>query len=419
MKNSVNEKQPSLLYVSMLGGLSIEYNGEKLPFSYTGLSKTAQLFLILVFQGKSGMERELLIEALYGKEDLGNSSNSLRATVFRLKKYLLSIGLPHDEFIQNKKGIYQWNPSSFETRVDARVFEEKAKEALNTPRDQGQLELLKQACSLYEGEFLPMFAAREWVAVAGISFQELYFSCLREASRQMKEEHQYEEMLEMCTRASEIYPFEEWQILQIDCLMALKRYREALKTYEHATNVFFEELGLSPSEKMLARFRTMSGQIHYATGAITDIRESLREKEWTPGAYYCGYPSFIDSYRFIARLIERTGQTACLMLCTFTDVKGNTARIEESVLSKASEYLSLSIQSSIRRGDLYTRYSPHQFLILLMEITEKNCSLVSDRITEKFNVEKDIRKLRVQYYVTPVTAEHAERDPSLFQFGNS
>lgn len=405
MSDELNKKK---LNIHMLGGYSMLYNEEPVSLNCGVTSKTMQLLLMLLHAGEKGVSRARLLDVLYGCENISNPSNSLRATVFRLRKLLIAAGLPEDEYISTSGGIYKWS-SNLEVDIDAHEFADVAKEAMET-KGAGQLPLLKKACELYRGEFLPMLAGEEWVAVESIHYQELYFTCLREACAQMKERREYEDMLEICTLATSIYPFEEWQILQIDCLMAMNRYKEALKAYEKATVLFFEELGLSPSEKMLARFRAMSGQIHYATGALTDIKNSLREKEWIPGAYYCTYPSFIDCYRLVARMIERTGQSVFLLLCTLVDTAGSPLENNDS-LSKVADKLHNAIGRSLRRGDVYTRYSPNQFLVLLMGISQEACNIASTRIEKNFRDEDIGRKIRINYYSTSIAdfrEEHLE-----------
>ena len=50
-------------------------------------------------------------------------------------------------------------------------------------------------------------------------------------------------------------------MMKLDCLIALKRYQEAMEVYKQVVVQYFEEQGLPPSETMLQRFRLMSGQI--------------------------------------------------------------------------------------------------------------------------------------------------------------
>ena len=101
--------------------------------------------------------------------------------------------------------------------------------------------------------------------------------CINEAAVLLKENGQFAELLELSSQASSIYYFEEYYLMQIDCLMALGRYKEAMEIYETAAAFYFEELGLEPSEEMLDRFRQMRDKIHYNASVISDIKHGLQE----------------------------------------------------------------------------------------------------------------------------------------------
>ena len=53
------------------------------------------------------------------------------------------------------------------------------------------------------------------------------------------------------------------------------------------------------------------------------LKQRLKEEKGQGGAYYCSLPSFRDSYRLVTRMLERSGQSAYLMLCSLTDGKGH------------------------------------------------------------------------------------------------
>ena len=101
--------------------------------------------------------------------------------------------------------------------------------------------------------------------------------------------------------------------MQIDCLMALGRYKEAMEIYETAAAFYFEELGLEPSEEMLDRFRQMRDKIHYNASVISDIKHGLQEGENNNGAYFCSYPGFVDCSTFAAGC--RNAADSPLSLC--------------------------------------------------------------------------------------------------------
>lgn len=407
-------KNQDVFYINMLGGLSFYYGDRVFSIKCNNTSKVMQLLLMLLMAGEEGVPKVQLLEALYGNDDTQDTKNAFRILVFRLRRLLEETILPKDNYVKMSKGIYRFG-SSLKIQIDAKTFEQEAQQALSMDNEDQKLEALKMACNRYTGEFLPLLSNEEWVSIQSTHYKSIYFDCLRESCNLLQERRQYEDMLALCNHAIDFYPFEEWQLVQIDCLLAMNRYKDALKVYESATSMFFEDLGLSPSEKMLARFRAMSGQIHYAMGTLTDIKDSLKEKEYLSGAYYCSYPSFIDSYRIITRMIERSGQSVFLMLCTLTDNKGNPLEKEE-VIAEQSANLCQAIGVSLRRGDLFTRYSPNQFLVLLIGIKQEDCEITYGRINERFREKCTGQKIRIRYYISSIA--EIKNEKSRLSFGS-
>ena len=95
--------------------------------------------------------------------------------------------------------------------------------------------------------------------------------------------------------------------------MALNRYKDAVQEYENTAKLFFEELGIRPSEHMMQQFEQMSSRLNYKPQELGDIKERLKDDDVRGGAFYCSLPSFRDSYRLVSRIIERNGQSVYLM----------------------------------------------------------------------------------------------------------
>ena len=161
-----------------------------------------------------------------------------------------------------------------------------------------------------------------WAAVANIHYRDLYFEALEELCTILKEKRYYETIYQLTTTAAGMYPFEEWQLWRIDSLIAMKPLSGRHGHLQRSDETFFDDLGLPPSEEMLERFRLMSDRIQQSVGALEEIKKGLREKEEQKGAYYCSFPSFIDIYHVISRMMERSGISVYIMLCTLTDKNG-------------------------------------------------------------------------------------------------
>ncbi len=384
------------LKVQMLGNVSLQYDGIPIVLERTSTTNATKLLLYLLYHRDKKISKDTLINVMYGNEDIISPSNNLKVNLFRLRKILEASALPPNEYISFKAGSYSFN-SLIPLEIDVEIFTLYAEQALTKDlQKEEKLLLLQKAIEVYTGEFLPMLSSMPWVILENIKYRDLYIKCIRSANNLIEENGDLPLMLDICSRALNIYPFdEEIHLLKIKCLIDMKNYFAALSHYEETTKLFYEELGVSPSEKMLTLYKQMTSKIKLNTSNINQIKDALKEKESPYGAYYCSYLGFVDSYRFIVRVIERTGHSIFLSLFTLTNLRGTPLEIGEK-LSEASEALHDVIGSSLRRGDLYTRYSPNQFLVLLIGINYENCEIVSNRIKTKFKDEKNIRGVRLQ-----------------------
>lgn len=368
----MNEKT-AILNVRMLGDFSITYDGRQVSFGKNTTTKAMKLLQILIYYGEQGIAREKLLNALYVREELADAANNLRVTAHRLKKMIIDAGLPEYDYIVIKKGVYRWN-APVPTIVDARKFQELYEEAQNCADIKQKEELLKQVCNMYRGEFLPEISGDEWVLLESVQYKKLYSNALKELCDGLIEKCDYEEALLFCEPACRLYPFDEWQSIKIECFLGMKRYKEAMKEYDDTAKLFFEELGISPSERLMEQFDQMSSQLkHVKPKEIQDIKQRLKEEKGQGGAYYCSLPSFRDSYRLVTRMLELL-----------------------------SEELQNTIQHCLRKGDSFTKYSPSQYLVLLIGTNKENCGLIFDRIRKYFAREHRSWNKYVEFYVSSV-----------------
>lgn len=408
----MEEKIP-VLKVQMLGGFSMTLGEKPLSFSRNSTTKAMKLLQILLYHCEKGISREKLIEYLYGREDMADAANSLRVTVHRMKKMVVDMGLPEYNYVKISKGIYRWD-APMETIVDAHVFEHILEKAKTEENKAQKIKDLEEACNMYAGEFIPGLSEEEWILIEGVQYKKKYTEALQQLCSYLWEDEEYEVILKLCENACELYPFDEWQAIRIDCFMAMNRYKEAISEYEEAARLFFEELGISPSEKMIQQFKFMSEHMNYKPQTIKEIKGRLMEDEDETGAYYCTLPSFRDSYRLVRRIIERNGQSVYMMLCSLIDSKGRPME-QGDKLNAMTDELHHSIKHCLRRGDSFTKFSPSQFLILLIGTNKENCDLIFDRIASYFSRDHRSWKKNLEFYITSIADLENDNSKILFR----
>ncbi len=396
------EEEMSDLKVYMLGKFSMVYGDQPVIFKRNSATKVLKLLQILLhYSGvRGGISRNQLLEELYGREEVSDAANNLRVTVHRLKKMLADTILPDYEYIQIDNGIYRWK-SPMDTWVDVIDFSENVKAGEAETNEAERYRLFKKACLLYRGEFLPELSGEDWVIINSVAYKKQYSTALSGVWDYLEYVQNYEEMLELSSEAVRIYPFDEWQAMKMEALMGLNRYKEAMDFYEETSRMFFEELGISPSVRTMKLFEEMSAKMTGSYQAAGEIEDRLKEEEEEKGAFYLSLPSFRDSYRLFQRILERNGQSAYLMVITLVDGKGRPAEGTERQ-EEFSRILHAAIQKSLRRGDSFTRYSPSQFLILLIGTNKENCKLIFNRILDNFAAEHRTWKNYLKYYVSSV-----------------
>lgn len=386
-----------IFHVKMLGGFSMRYGTQEVAFVRSGNAKFIQLFQLLMIQPRRQIEKSRLIEILYGNEPIENMNLTLNNTIFRLRKQLAKTSLPPNQYIEVRRGMCIWN-MEIPVSVDVSEFEKLANQARSEQDEEGRMSLYLRACEAYQGEFLNAGEeSPEWVREEAQRYRELYFSCLREILSYLKRCQDYEQMLILSQRAADLYPYEEWQLWVIDSLLAANRYKEAMKVYQAVTRMYFKDLKKTPSEQMLERFHLMGRQVHFAQGTMDDVRQAMQETERTRGPYYCTFPGFIDSCRFISRGHERLGIEGNIVLCTLTDYQGWPLEKEDTLEEMAPLFME-AVSCSLRKGDLFTRYSANQFLILLPGAGREHCAGILNRLNDAYKKAGSGRN-QVNYYM--------------------
>ena len=396
----MTESKPNSLYVRMLGGFSVRWNGKLIAGgSKANESQLTSLLQILLHNREHGVTRDRLEELLFEDRDMSNVHHALQSVIYNTKKKLQKAGLPPVNYIEQRKGVFFWT-HEIPIVEDAAEFERLYHEAEAAEDKDEQLALYQEATHWYTGEFLPNQTAVIWAAQEARRLKRIFCLCVERAAERLREEQDYFQLEELGTLASKIDPLADWETLTMEALVSLGRYEEARRLYDDTVQYYFNEQGLRPSRKMLEQLERLGTGMQHQHESLDVIQAELTgQNDDFPGGYLCSYPIFVGIYRMVERMLERGGQSVYLMLCTVIDGKGNPLR-DGPMLEELATRMGDAVRRSIRRGDAMTQYGKGQYLALLVNTTRENCSVVQKRVNERFIIGR--QRTRIQYYVNSV-----------------
>lgn len=387
MEKTDKGEQKRTLYIQTLGTVRLTLGGRTISLHTSITGKAFQLFLLLAYTGTRGVTRTVLQDALYDRKTT-DAANALRINASRLRKLLLRSELPEHNYIVVDKNVYYLTEPEYtgDFQVDVVLLEQLWEKIQKETEISAKRELLEKACKLYEGEFLPALSGEVWVENLRGRFQEIYFNCVQFLCEILKQQQDYKSLVRVTADAMRLYPTEEWAKLKMDGFVGLQKYKEAMEAYKDAVKDIFSEQGMAVSDQMWERFKSLNQYIENQPRNLENIKEWLCEKERIPGAYCCSYPGFIDCYRMEARAAERKKRHGMLMICTIRDRQGAVIT-EAEKLQEYMDKLDQCVCVTLRRGDIYTRYSRDQILILVNDLKPEKAVSVENRIIGAFRKE--------------------------------
>ena len=364
-----------VLRVELLGGFAIICNGKRITEQAKKSSKVWRLLQYLVANRYRSVSQEELLEVFCDEELQGNPGSVLRTMVYRARGALEKGGLIcADSLIIAKSGGYSWN-NNIECTTDIEEFEALIKEAgVEGLDDDSRLGLLLQAAELYKGDFLPNSTGDLWVIPLVRWYRTLYLGCVHDALRLLDENDRSIEAEKLCTKALQIDPFDERLIEHhLKALISQEKNDEALIVYKKMESMFFDVLGVNFSDSLRSLYNQIQQPDVKKNMTLDELVDDWLNDANFPGAYYCDASVFKTLFQIESRSVPRSGRTAFIIRL---DTKHEPKMRDGGIMKQ----LSTAIPVCLRMGDLYTRYSPNQYMIMLYSLTYEDCKMLVNRI---------------------------------------
>ncbi|MDF3004078.1 MAG: Transcriptional regulator, family protein [Oscillospiraceae bacterium] len=390
---SANSKE---LRISMLGQFELQVDDVVINDGINRSRKMWNLLAYIVSHRDKLISQQEFINALWGDESGQNPVNALKTLLYRIRLLLTPLEKKYSaEFILSQRGSYSWN-NAINCKVDVDEFEILCRRAADERLDEiKRISLYREAMDIYRGDFLPKLSMEFWVIPLSVHYHSLYLTAVKRFVDLLDRNGLYIEISQVCTNAIAIDPLDEdLHCMQIRALLRQGKNSAALSQYEKATDILYRNLGIKPSDALRRLYVDIMRTNESLETDLGVIQDQLREAVAEPGAFVCEYGFFKEAYRLEIRRAARSGLAVFIGLFTvYTD----TGEIPElSLLNPAMDQLLEAIKLSLRKGDVVSRYSGMQYVVMLPALTYEDGELVMNRIVNNFY--KQIRRKPVKLH---------------------
>ncbi len=244
------EKQKLRLEVHGFGNSRVLRNGEIIPNSLWKSSRSRALFFYILTH--QNVRKEDIALEFWPDFSPAKISSNFHSTLWRVRK-----ALGGSEVINFKDNVYCLHPD-VSVWYDVSEFEQLVAQA-NTQNisDSERTNLWRSAIDLYQGEYLnDLFM--DWIGLQHIFIQKKYLSLLMNLATREFDQRNYSEVLELCSKAIKIDPFEEkFQLLLMKSLTKTGAQTKAKLKYKIFRDQLRDEIGVKPSQEIVDYFNKL------------------------------------------------------------------------------------------------------------------------------------------------------------------
>lgn len=128
---------------------------------------------------------------------------------------------------------------------------------------------------------------------------------------------------------------------------------------------------------------------------LNNMVKSLKANRTSHGAINVEFDEFKKIYDFVLNIVHRFDHHLQLIMLTLEPIDYNNFDIEEQ--EYAMYCMKKAIKGALRNTDVSTRFSSEQFLVILLNATDKDVDMILKRIHEKFDKEYKRNEVNVSY----------------------
>ncbi|KUO74222.1 MAG: hypothetical protein APF77_08660 [Clostridia bacterium BRH_c25] len=248
------------LKAKFLGQLDFIYNEESITSSLS--QKACGLLCYLMMNPRKTHYREQLAEMFWGNSRVYSANNSLRYTLWIIRKNLESDGHSQVYVTNSSKNTIKFIEDKLDS-MDVLQFRKLHSRSRESSLDSNtRITFMEEASKLYGGIFLNEFyikdapAFNDWVFFEREELQRLYFEVQVSLSKEYEKLGLYDKAISPLNKLIKIDPLHEDIYYRLINLYNISGYRAtAIETYHKLKKILREELNISPMKDIHALYQ--------------------------------------------------------------------------------------------------------------------------------------------------------------------
>ena len=390
------------IQIRMLGEFSLSYGGHTISDAEKRSKKVWSLLAYLIYNRDRSIPHQKLVDLLWGEDSSSsNPENAMRITMHRARGMLdeLYEGAGRELIVRRDNG-YGWNNEAA-VEIDCDRFVR-----LTQPiEDEEQhLQNLLDALKLYKGAFLPRQSSEMWAIPVGTHFQARFLEATLEAAGLLSSRERHAEAADICRNAIASEPYHEplYQKL-MQSLAVSGDIKGASDVFEQLSKRLEDDFGIEPSEETRTIYRDSIASSKKARMLpVEEVLEDLHEPEEMSGAMQCDYDHFKVLCYAESRSMERNGTITHIALMNITPDRENPQ--DKETLIGIMDQLGVELRRNLRLGDIISRCSSTQFIIMLPKANYENSCMVCRRVLAAFKRTYPAADKQINFIVQPLTS---------------
>ena len=362
--------------------------------------KLMKLLVYIILYRDKQLSKEEMID-LFWEDESKNPAGALKNLMYRLRTVLKEFG--EEEYICTYAGAYQWNPA-IAVETDYEEFTELAAQIRIQTDDRIKKQMCQQAIESYPVKVSEKLVNETWILPRIIWFRSQYMDVIKTLCQIYENGCEWKSLENLCSSALEVDAMEEdihcWLIRS---LYRQKKYDLAMQQYEKVSRMLYDRLGIRETEKLHSVFMDMMSEGEGYAVNMKDLLEEVREPEIPKGVFFCDYQIFRQIYRVEARRLKRMCVSEYILLFTVRRKKRRDISERDTGMAKGMEVLEELLRSSLRVGDVVSRYSLSQYIVLLPMCTYEAGIMVAERIRSVFDRGIGKLQLELQYELEEIS----------------